>query len=116
MVKQLKNNNLNITTHFLLHINTYSFICSLILLLAMYSINFCYCYTEDEFVPLIKKMAIKNHNDPSLFKKALEHAVTPNERLKAILTDKYYECIYANQNIIYTKADANKICGHFIKF
>ena len=114
MIRLIKNQTL--TTHFLLHLNTYSLIFFLILLITIYNIDFCYCYTDDEFVALIKKMAIKNHNDPSLYKKALAHATTPNERLKAILTDKYYECVYANQNNIYTKTDANKLCGHFIKF
>ena len=61
-------------------------------------------------------MAIKNHNNPALYKKALTEAITEDARIKVMLTDKFYECVYKNQNYIQSKSDLNIICGYLIYF
>lgn len=68
------------------------------------------------FVELIKNMSIKNHNDPSLFVKNYKEAITEEQKIKIILTNNFYECIYNNINNIKTKSDINIYCGHYIKF
>lgn len=72
--------------------------------------------TDFEFVKLIKEMAIKNHNNPSLFIEKYNGALTEEEKLKIVLTNNFYECIYNNDVNIKTKLDVNLYCGHFVKF
>lgn len=94
---------------------------SLILLLFIYlfdkiSLFFISLNYDLNFVELIKNMSIKNHNDPSLFVTKYEKAITEEEKIKTILTNNFYECIYNNINNINTKTDVNIYCGHYIKF
>ncbi len=95
------------------------FIVSLILTFLVLSFiyyGFIHYNADLEFVKLIKEMAIKNHNNPSLFLEKYSEAVTEEEKLKTILTNNFYECIYMNDTNIKTKLDVNLYCGHFIKF
>lgn len=72
--------------------------------------------SDIEFVNLIKDMAIKNHNNPNLFIEKYNNAITEEEKLKIVLTNNFYNCVYSNSNNIATKLDINLYCGHFIKF
>lgn len=78
--------------------------------------NLADCLSDFEFVTLIKNMAIKNHNDPDLFKKVYDEATTDELKKQKYLTNLFYECIYQNQDYIKTKTDINRLCGHFITF
>jgi|SRR5690554_380987 len=69
-----------------------------------------------EFIGLLKEMAIKNKNNPSLFLNKYNAANTDEERLKLILTNKFYACVLENNEFIKTKTDLNFYCGHYIKF
>lgn len=71
---------------------------------------------DNDFVELIKNMAIKNHNDPNLFTEKYKAAVSDEEKLRVVLTNKFYECIYNNSAHIKSKGDVNLYCGHYIKF
>jgi len=78
---------------------------------------FSFAYNPDnDFVELIKNMAEKNHNNPQLFIEKYKNTTTEEEKLKIILTNNFYECIYNNSFQIKTKSDVNIYCGHFIKF
>lgn len=72
--------------------------------------------SDNDFVELIKAMAIKNHNNPNLFLEKYKSATTEEERLKVILANNFYECVYNNSLNIKTKTDINLYCGHFIRF
>ena len=78
-------------------------------------ITFC-DLSDQDFIELIKKMSVKNHQDPALYKNAYAEALTEDARIKVMLTDKFYECVYKNQNYIQTKSDLNLICGYLIYF
>lgn len=89
---------------------------SLILIIALL-ISFFFFYNNDtDFVELIKAMAIKNHNNPHLFLEKYQNAVSEDEKLRIVLTNNFYECIYSNSSHIKTKTDVNLYCGHYIKF
>src|SRR5690554_5674944 len=85
-----------------------------LILIIYYFYNFI--NTDEEFVNLIKNMAIKNHKNPTLFIEKYNNAVSEEEKLKIILTNKFYECIHNNNKLIKTKLDVNLYCGHIIKF
>lgn len=78
--------------------------------------NLTDCLSDSEFVTLIKDMAIKNHNDPSLFKKVYTEAATIELKQQKYLTNQFYECVYHYQHRIQTKADINNLCGQFLTF
>jgi hypothetical protein len=61
-------------------------------------------------------MAIKNHNNPNLFLEKYQNAVSEDEKLRIVLTNNFYECVYNNDSLIKTKTDVNFYCGHYIKF
>lgn len=71
---------------------------------------------DDHFVKLIKQMAQKNQANPDLYLKAYNSAQTEEERLHKFITKQFYDCVIQNDEQIHTKAQLNKICGHFIKF
>lgn len=74
-------------------------------------------YTVDQdFVLIIKNMAIKNHDNPNLFLDMYNQATTNDEKVKAVLTNRFYECVYNNIDKIQTKTDVNLFCGNFIRF
>lgn len=97
--------------------NLYILIISFILLFfCIYFFN-SINYTEDQdFVRLIKEMSIKNHNDPNLFLEIYNNATTEEEKVKAVLTNNFYECVHNYSDQIKTKTDVNFYCGNFIKF
>lgn len=78
--------------------------------------NLAECLTDTDFVILIKNMAIKNHNDPTLFQKVYNEAQTEELKYQKYLTNQFYECVYHNKDKILTKEDINHLCGNFIKF
>ena len=74
-------------------------------------------YTADQdFVILIKNMAEKNHNDPKLFLDIYNNAITDEEKTKAVLTNKFYECVHTYSDKIQSKTDVNLYCGNYIRF
>jgi len=84
--------------------------------IGIYSYYFYFNNSDIEFVNLIKDMAIKNQNNPNLFIEKYNNAITDEEKLKIVLTNNFYNCVYSNNNLINTKTDINLYCGHFIKF
>lgn len=81
-----------------------------------FSYNLVFCLDDLEFVTLIKNMAIKNHNDPTIFEKVYQEATTIEAKQQKYITNQFYECIFHNKEKINTKQDINTLCGHFIKF
>lgn len=82
----------------------------------IYIINSINTPVDHDFVLLIKEMSIKNHNDPNLFLEIYNNATTHDEQVKAVLTNKFYECIYNHSDQIQTKTDVNLYCGNYIRF
>lgn len=78
--------------------------------------NFIHNLSDVDFVSLIKNMAIKNHNDPTIFEKIYHEAQTEELKMQKIITNQFYECIFEHQEQIKTKNDVNTFCGHFINF
>jgi hypothetical protein len=95
-----------------------SFLFLIIIFLGLIILNFdFFSYdTDTDFVQLIKTMAIKNHDNPNLFLEKYQNASSDEEKLKIILTNNFYECVYNNSLNIKTRTDINLYCGHFIKF
>jgi hypothetical protein len=84
--------------------------------IGLYFYYFYFNNSDIEFVNLIKDMAIKNHNNPNLYTEKYNSAITDEEKLKIVLTNNFYNCVYSNNTNITTKLDINLYCGHFIKF
>lgn len=92
-------------------------IIGIILIITLLVSFYFFSYNNDsDFVELIKAMAIKNHKNPHLFIEKYQNAITEDEKLKIVLTNNFYECIYKNDSLIKTKTDVNFYCGHYIKF
>jgi len=90
---------------------------SIILIITLLISFYFFSYNNDnDFVELIKAMAIKNHNNPHLFLEKYQNAISEDEKLRIVLTNNFYECVYNNDSIIKTKIDVNLYCGHYIKF
>ncbi len=97
--------------------NLYILIFILILFfISLYIFNFINYTADQDFIILIKKMAIKNHNNPNLFLEIYNNAKTNDDKVKAVLTNKFYECIYNYSDQIQSKTDVNLYCGNYIKF
>lgn len=73
-------------------------------------------FRNTDLVVLLKEMAYKNHNNPSLFLEKYRISGTKEEQLKIELINQFYECVYNNMDAIKTKQDINKVCGQFIRF
>lgn len=101
---------------------------TLALLMVITLVSFCFIYyieiynilffsSEDiKFVTLIKDMAQKNHDNPSLFLEKYNNANTDEEKMKIVLTNNFYECVSKHETLIKTKIDVNLYCGHYIRF
>ena len=88
----------------------------ILLVFCIYTFNFTHDTVDQDFVELIKAMAVKNHNNPNLFLEVYNNATTEEDKLKAVLTNKFYECIHNHSDQIKTKIDVNLYCGNYIKF
>jgi len=78
--------------------------------------NIILSLSDNEFVSLIKNMAIKNHTDPTIFQKIFSEASTDDLKMQAFIKNQFYECVFNHKDQIKTKNDLNLFCGHFIKF
>ena len=87
-----------------------------LLIFSIYLFNFAYDPADQDFVILIKEMAVKNQNNPNLFLEVYNNATTEEEKVKAVLTNKFYQCVSNYSDQIKTKTDVNLYCGNYIKF